>query len=587
MIVGKKLILLNFFIGIFSIFISPQIFLYYTYPNIKYSFVLIYGLILSLTGSWLLILITYYFNLSNTVIYILMLLIMLSSLIFMDLHRKFFMHKKNNYMVWIIAIIAIMPLLKYSGTIFTAPDAVQSWHKWALDLYANTYHPIDAAYPVLIPALWAILYKIQNTNEIWWTARMILFVFPLFAITIPLTLYRESKNLAFIFMVILLYPYILWSETIVGNMDMPVMILGTLSLMVMYTADIYKGKQKFKYYAYGSLLLAGLASITKQAGLAFIVFDFMYVLLNIKWFKNKKELMIVCGLTIAYFSTYLSIYYLNATHGATGNIAWLKYLSEKKYETQYVFWNTFFSYPPYIPTFSFLNDLKPITPYLLGFGIIVFFLKKEKKYNSIEFLSLIFLVIGYFAWTNYFSYDARNSYWVKSFLIVFVSINLKYFMDWYRKKDFSPIGFFFLLISFALIFFSSISNTFAYDKQELYQNELGDKKWIKRIVHVLDNKKKCTKIYTNYHYLLYSLQTKKIQKKIVDGEFDLHFLRQSVEDDCDDGTYIVFRTTTITYPMWKYVRRLEKDGKIKKYKGSHYIYYVPPHTKLKVDYFEK
>ena len=269
----------------------------------------------------------------------------------------------------------MLPLLKKIGTGFVSWDAVVSWNRWALELYNNTYDPIDAAYPILLPSMWALIYKIQGTSDIWWSGQIILFVFPVMTLAILLSLYYENKNRSFILMAILIYPYLISGLAINGYMDMPVMIIGTLSLIILYAAEIYKDKPEFDYYIYASLLLAGIASITKQAGLAFIVFDLIYIGLNIKLFKHKKRLILVILLSFLYFLTYLSLYYLNSMDTVTGNFAYLEKISkqrELKYNNfnQYLYYlySDFFSYPATIPLLAplvALFKLKIITPGLI------------------------------------------------------------------------------------------------------------------------------------------------------------------------------------------------------------------------------
>jgi hypothetical protein len=169
----------------------------------------------------------------------------------------------------------------------------------------------------------------------------------------------------------------------------------------------------------------------------------------------------------------------------------------------------------------------------------------------------------------------------------FISINISYVIQWYRLKQFSSMNIVYLIISVIFIYISTISNTFVYENQDKHQKKLGDRSFILAAVNTVRNKSECVKIYTNYHYLLYSLYAKPIQDKVVDGEVNLDFLTKSVEHDCMEGRYIVFRTTTRSYPIWKYIKKLEDSKFIIKHNKSRYIYYIPPYTILKDDYFEQ
>jgi len=584
------MILLNFFIGFFAIFISPHIYIYYKYSHLNYSLVIAFGFILSFTGIWVTTLVTYYLNIPNIAIYLLAILLMVSSLIYMYKNRMNTTNKTNSYLIWAISIIAMLPLLQLAGTGFNTWDAIVSWHRWALELYNNEYHPINAAYPILMPALWSVIYKIQGTSDIWWTARIVLFTLPLFSLALLFSLFNEYRDKTFLFISFLLYPYLLWSETIAGYVDMPVMIMGMLTLILLYTAEINKTTRIFEYYIYATLLLAGIASITKQAGIAFILFSFLYILFNLKFFTNKKRLLYITLGILFYFISYLSLYYLNATAGVTGNIEWLKSISKGRWEDKILLWNTFFSYPPNISLLKPLSLLSPTTlfiPYLMIFSFSLFILKENRKHIILSLLTILFLIIGFFTWGKYFSYDARNSYWVKTFLILFLAMNLNGLVNWHNTKQKTPLFLTFPLILIIFIFFISLNNNYAYKKQKAFQSTLATTISNNLIIDLFKDKDPCLHLYTDDYFLLYDWDFRDIQNKITAQEYDINFIRKSVDNECKDGAYIVFRASTPFYPIWKsQIQKLIKDKKIISYHESRYIFYVPPFTKLSKNYFE-
>lgn len=584
------MILLNFFIGIFTIFISPQIFIYYRFQNIKYSLVLIYSFLLSFTGIWLITLLTYYLKIPNLLIYLLAITITISSIVYMYNHQNNPNHRQYNFLIWGLSIILLIPLFNHAGSGFTEWDAVVSWNRWGIELYNNEYTPIHAAYPLLIPSLFSIIYKIQSTNDIWWTAKIALFYLPLITLVIAFSLYKDYQNKTFLFITIFIYPYLLMHSTIAGTVDMPVMIMGMLTLIVMYAAEINKETKEFEYYVYASLLLAGIASITKQSGLAFILFDFIYILLNLKYFQNKRRLILFAILAVSYFITFLSIYYLNAFTGVTGNIELLKSLSAHNFANKEILWNKFFSYPPNIPLFKPIENLlhiPPVMPYMMGLGFIMFILKDTRKYTSVSVLSVIFLIAGFFAWGKYASYHPRNSWWAHTFLIMFVSINFHHFVEWYKKKKLPSTLFYIPAILLSTIYFMTLNDTFAYKQQQLFQKKLGSEAMTKELVKIINTHKQCLNIYTNDFMLLYNYYSQDIQDHIISGEIDSTFLHKSVENTCEDGSYIVFRGSTLTYPIWrKEIAKLRKDKKILPYKNNAYIFYIPPYSTLSKDYFE-
>ncbi len=583
------MILIDFFIGFFAIFISPQIFLYYKYDNFKYSLILLYGLILSFSVSWLIFLITFYLGASNRFVYLLALFITISSLIYMYKNQS--TKGYDGYIIWGASLLLIFPLLLHIGDGFTAWDGVLSWNRWARELYNNEFHPLKAAYPILLPSMWSLIYKIQGTSDIWWTSQISLFTIPLFISAALLALYYEYKNKAFLFMLISLYPYLIWELVVDGNMDVVIMLIGTLSLITLYAAEINKNEKEFEYYIYAALLLAGIASIIKQAGLAFVLFNIVYVFLHLNQFNNKKRLFIFIFLSFAYFLSFLLLFYQYQSD-ATGNLGYLqKYAHEKAFsgksvqETIKYLWDIFFSSPPNIIWINSIIkplNLPPITPFLILTGLLLFLIKNLRKYKSVAFLSTIFFFIGVFTWSFYFSYAARNSFWVKSFFIIFFSVNISYIFTKYFKK--SQLKYFlFSLVILIIGYFYLLGNNFAYKKQKSYQEKIDHPSDAKTMVRLLEKKDVCVKIYTNNRMFHYNYFLRNIENRIIYVGWDGSGALRHLKHTCKDGRYFIFRSKTATEKNagtntgWKKIKVLEKNGKITPIdKQNNLIYFVPP-----------
>lgn len=597
------MILLNAFVGFFAIFISPQIFLYYKYKNLNYSLVLVYGLILSYTGAWLSTLTNFYLDLPSIFTYLLAYFIAISSLIYMYLNKEKNINNNHGFLIWLFVLIVMLPLLYNMGIGFSIWDVLASWNKWAMELFENKYYPIDAAYPILMPGIWSLIYKIQGTNEIWWTAQITHLVLPLLTLTLVLSLYNETKNKTYLFMAIFIYPYLVSTHTINGNMDMPVMIMGTLSLIVLYTAETYKGKIEFEYYVYASLLLAGISSITKQAGFAFIVFDLIYIVLNIKFFENKKRLIIMIVLTFFYFLSYLSMYYQNNISSATGNFKHLGDISQQKLSKDNFSQNlqhlnhNFFALPANIPLLTPLLSLikfKFITLFLIILGFILFIFKDLRKYNSVSFLSGLFFILGTIVWIKFFSYDERNALWVKSFFIVFLSINLNYVITRYIDKPiFAKVIFSVIILSIS-IYLLSLGDKFTYEKQKSSQMKAGVRYGclpsITYAAKLLEGKDTCVKIYTNELPMTQNYLLKTYKDKFILMGRDYKFQSfKYLEHKCEAGRYIIFRRASVvkSNDWWK-VTKLTRDGIIHNIPDEKVlVYFVPPNIKLDDDYFKR
>jgi hypothetical protein len=244
----------------------------------------------------------------------------------------------------------------------------------------------------------------------------------------------------------------------------------------------------------------------------------------------------------------------------------------------------FFSYPPYISWLSsVIKPLKitprPITPYLIGLGLILFVFKDLRKYNSVGFLSGIFFVLGLCTWIRYFSYDPRNSYWVKSFFIIFLSINCGYISNKYAKKHL-PTRLVYLIVVLAVgIYLYKLGNDFAYEKQAAFQSKIGNPHIAKTIVKLLKGKNVCTKLYTNNTSLQYNYYLRKIQKQIIIGRWYVPGFLPHLKHTCKDGRYFLFGAWTVTRKNtgWKKIKGLVKSGKIVPVgHKTDLIYFVPP-----------
>ena len=283
------MILVNAFLAIFFIFATPQILLYYKYNNLKYSLILIIGVVISLSMSWVIFLISFIFGIDNIYLYILSLLSFLYTLLIV--YKNTHYERNNNiFRIWILSLTIMIPSLIYFGYGYNAWDAIVSWNRWAIELYDNIYQSINAAYPILLPAIWSLIYKIQGTSEIWFTSQLTLFFLPLILVVFLLTLFKETHEKTYLFILVLIYPYLVWRWTYIGYMDMPVMLIGLLSIISMYTAEVYKnkGNNEFICYIYLVLLLSGTASLVKQAGLMFLIFNLVYLKTIYFYSKGKK-----------------------------------------------------------------------------------------------------------------------------------------------------------------------------------------------------------------------------------------------------------------------------------------------------------
>ena len=572
-------------------FLAPHLILYY-YTQLRYSLVVLYGFIASLSIVWFGLLIAFYFKIPN------MTLIGFSwatTVVTWYFIFKVKSSQRRNAAFSIVTILSIGFLLivpaiiHYGGDIYSSGDAIRSWNRWALELYENYYQPIDAAYPLLIPALLGFFYKLQGTSEVWWSVKLLFFVLPFTVMVLLLTFYYEKKDAAFIWFGILLYPYLISHLLFYGYVDMPVMVMGTLVLIVLYAAEIEKDEEYFMNYLIAALFLAGLTSIVKQAGAVFLIFVFLYIILNFSRVKSKKTILLVSVFSLLYLITFLIFYYQHTKYGLFGNIGHLKKLSIHKVSQaedtgKYMLylWTNFFSYPASPPFIrSLLSPLSGIviTPVLIVMGYLLYIFKPLRVYKTVGFLSAIFFIIGIALWILFFSYDARNSYWVKSFFVIFVGINFAYFTKRYRLLNSKMLLFSIFLIF--IIYLILIGDIYTIKKQKSYQSHLGDYKTAQNIANILSNSNSCTKVYTTDHMIRYNTALFPLRKRTVPLLY-LKDFKKYLEHNCSSGEYFLFRKQSVLNPDWKYVEKLEKKGYLTAIKNHEnaLLFYVPAGLKV-------
>ncbi len=573
---------LKFLIAIFSLFISPQIILARKYSNIlPYSLIILYSLIVSFSSIWILTLLSYYLNLPNIVFFILSVVVFVISIYYLfNIEYKL---QKYYLLIILFILILLLPIFRYVNEIYTEWDAIVSWHRWGLELYSNRYNPIDAAYPILVPSLYSIIYKIVGSSDIWIFSKIAIYLFPFFALLIPIVEFIESKNRIYLIVAILLYPYLIMKTTTYGKADIPVMLMGMYSIYALLNAQTIKqtNKELFFKYLYASILLAGLASITKQAGLIFILFTLAYIFINFKSIKGNRLVFIIYLISLLYFLSYLVLYYQNATFGVTGNINDLERLS-KNQDILYLI-EKFFYYPNTVP-------IEYIYGYLFIFSIVVFIvevvIKKINRYKIFALQNLIFLIIGFILWAKIASYHPRNSLFVDDFLITFIAISIYYFTLYLEQISFIKKNIFLvalLILSVILIF---IDNKKIYNIQISYQKRVGNALEAKYVAKILENSKNsCIKVYINDYSTRYNYYLKDYKDRLINQAIDKkEYIKDFVEHNCSKGSYILFRPSSASYENWHWIEKLIKQKRLVHIKD--YLYFIKPNIKLEDDFFE-
>ena len=557
------MILIKFSIAYFSFFILPVLFLIKKYPNTSKSIILIFSLIVSLLLVWALFLLGFYLKVNGNFIFWSLLIFDFSLIFYLYKYRdlNFNIKYELNWLTLLITLLVISMLLK-TGSIFTEWDAVVSWNRWAEELSNNIYKPLEAAYPILLPAIWSVFYKIQGTSEISWTVKTLLYVVPLYLSFILYFLYKETNNRIYVFILLASLIFIFHGAATSGMVDMPVMLFGLLAfVMIISFEDAKLGHYKI-YYLIASILFAGLASITKQAGVYFLVMNVVYFL----FFSskvNKKLMFIILSsfVSIGLIVSYLFLFFQYQTD-VIGNLPTLKSLVS--HESIFSIFSTFI-----IPSNSYLLGIR-VPGFIFYFAVLVllFFtgmsLIKNTSYSKIVKYFTVHLIVSFVIWAYYFSYSYRNALFIYAIIIPLASIGLfSYFEENFQLKAFKKYSevninkylkniknkflknhgakVILILVSFP-IYFLVISDDSTYKQQEKHQKNMGNANLAIMLSDVLlKEKNTCSKVYTPRQRLRFNYYTKAVKDRIqnVGGE-DLSYYMSIVDGTCKDGNYILF-----------------------------------------------
>jgi len=586
------MIFFKFTIGFFAIFIAPTILLNYKYNKLSKSLILSYGIICSMSVGWLVFLVSFYFETSD--IYLLYLSIIFNifvlSYIYLNRYKTFVDIKISSFYYVTFVVLALVILREY-GDIFTSWDAVVSWNRWAVELSNNTFYPMDTAYPVLLPSIWSLLYKIQGTSDIWLTTKLSTTIIPIIMLLIIILIIQETKKSSINFILILSIPFLLNKNMISGYMDMPVMIFGLVSVLLLYVSELAKDKKQYEHYIYTAILFAGIASVIKQAGLVFVLFNMIYIFVFAwKSITSKKFMLFVLLLSFVYFLSFL-VLFMQYQNNPVGNLTYLQSLTHSKYEQNNIFQTISYLYHQFSRR---PNIYAFITPFLLYFSIFSFS-KQNRKLHPVGYLSFIFFVIGFVVWAVLFSYDSRNAQWVKSFFIISSAIGMasiqhkfyfKKIINFLKYNFFSKLyikivlkirnfgkAFKYIFVSIVLILLVYNDDKILYDRQLKEQSEIGGKTLALKLHNLIKNKDKCVKIYSNIQLYEYNSLIKDRWEGV--SFYESHSPANMIKNDCVDGSYWALGNYIKKYAGWTEILKLEKNKQIIRIDKKYLLYFVP------------
>ncbi|WP_095153940.1 hypothetical protein [Pseudomonas sp. Irchel 3E13] len=373
----------------------------------------------SLWLSWLVVFVSYWLNLGDLLLPILLAVTVITV-------RRFF--KGNDAKVvfsfgsllLVVALIAIGLLLSPLGAlkpildgeiVLSGWDVNASWNNWAMQLFENTYSPYIAAYPLFLPGLWSLIYKAQANPMVWVMTRLLLCIFPLLLVVQigSLTIARRPLAALLVFLsvwgIFLLNPHLL-----AGITDPIVMMLTLIAGVALYLATCCdRQDERIDQYTLCAALFAGIGAITKQPGtLGAIAIALGLILIGLRtskrpaWYLARLAAMVVPPATfMIIFSSAPSM------PTALGNLSFLMSLTSRASDGGGIYehgWNL-------------VVNMFGRFPLLLMLTLAAFNLCTPKR--LVSQIGLVYLAcsgVAFIAYSNCCAYDERNGWFLIALL---------------------------------------------------------------------------------------------------------------------------------------------------------------------------
>ncbi|MAT43060.1 MAG: hypothetical protein CL609_12005 [Anaerolineaceae bacterium] len=462
------------------------------------------------------------------------------------------------FIIGIIAIEWIFRFFRYNlGEVFNTWDAVVSWNRWAVDWSINRMPINTQDYPQLIPANWAMIYKILGTTEIQFFAKAIMPLFSFLIMLLLLGLGFYTKNPAF-FLAIeltrLIIKKFIGEFISAGYVDLALTFLVFLAFIMLFLAyKEIKLKQKLNY-VFLSLIFVSGSVVTKQPGfyalasigLMVILFLFRKELKTI--FKEyKKQIFIV----VAIMGVIILPWYLYKGLQIISGIEKTHLLGPLQHTNQVH--NNMTLFANLIPGLMTLGKYIYVVLFLIP---AMFFVEKFWKIIS------AFVVIPYIAlWASYASYDSRNLTMMFPFIALLVCLGIVGMMDamlnFIDRVDFKKIPIYSVFILIAVVAYSL---NYFWTAEKLMSNQTEKQKQIfsvelnNALYDYFSDKTIQGDILTNYP-VDYLPEFKNTQNSF--AYKDLELFKQEFSEE--EISYLLF-PTNLPDDLKSYINLLEEQG---------------------------
>jgi len=355
-----------------------------------------------------------------------------------------------SLVIGLIAIEWIFRFFRYNlGEVFNTWDAVVSWNRWAVDWASNRMPLRTQDYPQLIPANWAMIYKILGSTKIQFFATAIMPLFPFLILLLLFGLGIETKNPAFFLSIEVtrLFMKKFSAEFIAaGYVDFTLTFFVLLAMIYLFFAFREKNLERKTHYILLSFIFVSGSIITKQPGFYVLacfslLTIFFFFRKDFKTYFNQYKKQLV--LMIVFVAIIIGPWYLYKGIQILSGLEETHLLGALEHTNQVHNNESLFA--------NFIPGLKSLGNYLYLILLIIPGLFFIDKFWRIISIIVVFPYIG--LWAAYASYDPRNLTMMYPIISVLFSLGIVGFFFWFSgilvKFKIDRIPFYvFLLLGF-------------------------------------------------------------------------------------------------------------------------------------------
>ena len=162
--------------------------------------------------------------------------------------------------------------------------------------------------------------------------------------------------------------------------------------------------------------------------------------------------------------------------------------------------------------------------------------------------------------------------------IIFLAINLNYLYTKHLQKHTNRVIVFTFILLACITYLLALGDDFTAKKQQQFQQEIANPEVAKTLVKLLENKKECILIYSNWGPLAYNYYSISIKNRFRHrGDSDSKRMLRIINHACVDGRYIVIRPEEKGGKDWNNILNLKNTGTIKQVEDESFlIYFIPP-----------